>query len=150
MSTNNPMDAIERWLQDGNWSMASALAIPLGIKSNSDDEAVELFRQWIHAPRNPHEALAAALLLRAIIDFDCWRFSSPGYQDWIDANFQYAADAGSLSVKQRVAINEILGRRRQAKPEGLTSAETWNAARPTEQSIFEWWFDQTLSPPPSS
>ena len=140
--SNNPIEGVEAWLAEPGRSMAESLAVSFGIKSANESDAVAALGAWLREPRMPHEQLSRVLSIRAVIDFDCWRFSSPAYQDLIDANLQYAADAGSLPLKNRMAVNEVLGTRQQARQNCLKAAEAWSAARPTEQSIFEWWFDQ--------
>jgi hypothetical protein len=143
MNKENPMEGIEKCLQETEWKLAFVITSGLGITSSDEIEAAEKLRAWIHQPRGVFEIRGAALSLRALIDFECALASSEAHQNLLDANLLYAADAGLIPAKNRAAINEILGIRPQARQDNLKEAELWHAARPTDQSIYEWWWDQT-------
>lgn len=140
MSTPEPIAIIEQWVRDSRGAFSLPLTLSLGIQAKNDEEAVPAILEWIRRPRDLFALRAAELSLRAFIDFECALGTSESHQDVIDADLLDAVDAAIIPARNRTAINDALGDRPNQRQRALHAADAWRALRPSDQSIYDWWW----------
>lgn len=151
MNETSPLDAIETWLKESAGNSVVQIAAAIGTDAKDADVAAEGLMRWLRQPRDSFAGRGAATMLRALIDFECLVMTSDPHQDLLDQNLLNAVDYAGIPTKNRAAINEFLGVRSQDRPAARDAArkaaEAWTVLRPTDQSIYEWWWSRIADLP---